>query len=330
MRHAARTIIIIALLTGCPPPQSPGVPPPPAPPPVAPATPAAPSTSTEVGDDDPEQTAAIKREQAERERKEREFEERIDKLAERPAADGVNETVRKEDKHLRIWAKEKRIEIDGLICLKRGPYLELLACTRGGKTHESLLVFLCDPEKLHFGLILLGLKPSAQVKEFDDEKPLTGDKVAIEVEWAKDEKQLPGYPGVETVRRRVEDLIYDQSRNGPMPRAGWVFTGSTEIDEYLPPDYSKAKKVYAAKATGTIVVTAHDPAAVLDTALPGSQTTYYPWSDRLPERFTPIIVHIRPWVAGDEKEEPFDPKKIVKPEGGGAPGNGPPPDRGGK
>jgi hypothetical protein len=336
MRAATRTIIIALLaLAGCPPPQSPGVPPPPPPPPApAPATPTPPPADTETTppDDDAAQEAAIRKEQAERERKEKEFEDRLDKLASRPAAEGVNESIRKEDKHLRVWPKEKRIEVDGLICLKRGPYLELLACTRGGKTHESLLVFLCDPEKLHLGLILLGLKPSPQVKEFDDEKPLEGDKVAIEVEWAKDPaKDLPGFTGVATVRQRVEDLIYDQSRNGPMPRAGWVFTGSTTVDEYLPPDYTKAKKVYAAKATGTIAVTAHDPAATLDTALPGSQTTYYPWADRLPERFTPVIVHIRPWVAGDEKEEPFDPKKIVKPEGGGVPGGGPPPEgRGGK
>jgi hypothetical protein len=302
----ALSLVALAGCTGCPE-QKPGVPPPPLPqaPSPVPPPPAAPA-------EEPKQPPPSDPRD--------EFEVRLERLANRPLGDGVLESVLKQDKHLRVYAKEKRIEIDGFTCLKRGPYLELLACTPHGKTHESLLIWCCDPEKLHLALILLGLKPSqGQVKEFGEEKTLAGDKVTIEVEWAKDAKAVPG-PGIAGERHFVEELIFDQKRNGPMPRAGWVFTGSTTIDEFVPPDYKEAKKVYAATATGTVAVTFHDPAALLDTSLEGSQTTYIPWNDRLPERFTPIVVHLRPWREGDEKEEAFDPKKVVKPEGGGAPG----------
>jgi hypothetical protein len=103
-----------------------------------------------------------------------------------------------------------------------------------------------------------------------------------------------------------------------MERAGWVFTGSCLIDDYLPPDYKTSKKIYGARATGSIMVTYHDETAVLDTALYGSQSTYKAWSDRLPERFTPVVIHIRPWKDGDEKADPLE-KNSARPPGGGAP-----------
>lgn len=208
---------------------------------------------------------------------------------------------------IRIYTEEKRIEVDGLICLKTGPALELMGCTRRGKTHESLLLFDCEPEQLYLSLIILGLEPTPQVDEFGQQIALDrGDRVVIEVSW-KAEDSPEGDPSLPPpvdgrVRRRVEDLIWDRVRQGPMPYVGWVFTGSRHVDVPAPPDWKETMRVFAATYAGNVAATYHDPDAILDTPLieGGDDTVYLPYSERLPERGTEVIIHIRPFVEGQD------------------------------
>ena len=207
---------------------------------------------------------------------------------------------------IRIWVEEKRLEVDGFVCLKRGPALELMGCTRNGKTHESLLLFDCNPEQLCLALILLGLEPVPQVEEFGQPIALDkGERVVIEVEWAaaaspEGDPSLPAAVDGK-VRRRVEDLIWDQVRRAPKPRVGWVFTGSRHVEVPAPPRWDTMRKVFAATYAGNIAATYHDPDCVLDTPLAagGDDTVYLPYSERLPERGTEVVIHIRPWRDGD-------------------------------
>ncbi|MBI3724291.1 hypothetical protein HY251_10125 [bacterium] len=224
--------------------------------------------------------------------------------------------------HVRIFVRERRIEVDGFTAMKQGPQLELLACGPGGKAYESLLFWNVNPKHLQFGLLSIGLTPTPQVKRFGQRKSLRkGERVVVEVEW-KDENG-------KTVRRRAEDLLYDISRDGCMKHAGWIFTGSYMWDAPMPPDGKTTKTIFMAQEMGTIAVTYHDPDAILDTPLRegGDNTLFVAWANRLPERATPIVAHIRPWRAGDEKE-PEDARRRndeERPPGGGAPGMGPPP-----
>jgi hypothetical protein len=226
--------------------------------------------------------------------------------------------------HMKIFTREKRIELEGVTSLKVGPQLELLACSPRGKTYESLMVWLCEPQHLHLALLFLGLEPEKQIEHFGEQAELKkGQKVVIEVAW-KDPKT-----GTE-VRRRAEDLLYDNSRDGAMKRVGWVFTGSRMVDVRQPPHWDTTKPVYASQITGTIGVTYHDPDAILDTPLAegGNNTLFVAWSERLPERHTQVTVHIRPWRDGDDKEseDAKRPKGQKRPPGGGPPGGGGPMD----
>lgn len=208
---------------------------------------------------------------------------------------------------IRIYTDEGRIEVDGVICLKTGPALEVMGCTRRGKTHESLLLFDCEPEQLYLSLVILGLVPTPQVDEFGQALALErGDRVAVEVSWraADSPEGDPSAPAPVDgrVRRRVEDLIWDRVAQGPMPRVGWVFTGSRHVEVPAPPDWKQTMRVFAATYGGNIAATYHDPDAVLDTPLleGGDDTIYLPYSERLPERGTEVIVHLRPFVVGQD------------------------------
>jgi hypothetical protein len=153
-----------------------------------------------------------------------------------------------------------------------------------------------------------------------------GERVVLEVEWAaKDSPEDPSLPAAVDgrVRRRVEDLIFDRARQGPMPRVGWVFTGSRHLDVPAPPDWKETMKVFAATYAGNVAATYHDPDAILDTPLieGGDDTAYLPYSERVPERGVEVVIHLRPWRDSDGPPLPgFKPRGSAAPIDSTAPG----------
>jgi hypothetical protein len=209
---------------------------------------------------------------------------------------------------LRVFPQQGRIEVDAFVNLNRCPTLEFMACTRRGKTHETLLRFECDPQHLHLALLLLGLEPTPQVGEEGEQIALDkGERVVIDAAWwarhtPAGDKSAPA-PVQGVVRRRVEDMIFDQRQQRSMPRVGWVFTGSQMVKVPAPPDWETLKEVYAASYEGNIVATYHHPFVILDTPLieGGDDTVYVPFTSRVPKKGTPVTVHIR--IVEDEELE---------------------------
>ncbi|MBI1371771.1 MAG: hypothetical protein GC159_03295 [Phycisphaera sp.] len=56
-----------------------------------------------------------------------------------------------------IDLKNKCVDIEASVCLDRGP-LELIACTRGTKEHESIVSINARPKHVHLGLLLIGTR----------------------------------------------------------------------------------------------------------------------------------------------------------------------------
>jgi len=221
---------------------------------------------------------------------------------------------------LRVFPQQGRIEVDAFVNLNRCPTLEFMACTKRGKTHETLLRFECDPQHLHLALLLLGLEPTPQVGEEGEQIALEkGERVVIDAAWwtrhtpAGDESAPAPVNGV--VRRRVEDMIFDQREQRSMPRVGWVFTGSQMVKVPAPPDWETLKEVYAASYEGNIVATYHHPFVILDTPLieGGDDTVYIPFTSRVPEKGTPVTVHIRIVEEEELKELEATQRKYSKP-----------------
>lgn len=136
--------------------------------------------------------------------------------------------------------------------------IELVACSSGGKLHESLFLAHVEPYHFQIALLLLGLKPKGGIRFQGDPRTPRGDQVVIYVE--KDGKM-----------RRVEDYIWDIPRKAPMERTGWVFTGSRFVDGQ-----------FAAQMTRTLITTYHDPYTILDNPLPtGADDTVYEVNSRV-------------------------------------------------
>jgi len=171
--------------------------------------------------------------------------------------------------------KKKRVEVQGSICLDQG-LIEYLACARGGKEHESLLVMDCKPLELFLALQTLGLRPGKGVDFQGERRTPSGDKVYLYVEYKEEDK---------VVRHRLEDLVWNIQAKKPMKRTHWIFVGSRFLKD---PD--TGKPIFMAQLEGNIIASFHDPYAIFDHTLDtGADDTFYHTNDKIvPQVGTPI------------------------------------------
>jgi hypothetical protein len=59
-----------------------------------------------------------------------------------------------------INVQERCVDVEGSVCLHRGG-LELVACTKGTKEHESIVMIEAKPMHIHAALLLLGARPGS-------------------------------------------------------------------------------------------------------------------------------------------------------------------------
>ena len=59
-----------------------------------------------------------------------------------------------------INLQERCVDVESSVCLHRGA-LELVACTKGTKEHESIVAVEAKPMHIHAALLLLGAKPGS-------------------------------------------------------------------------------------------------------------------------------------------------------------------------
>ena len=59
-----------------------------------------------------------------------------------------------------INVQERCVDVESSVCLHRGA-LELVACTKGTKEHESIVAIEAKPVHIHAALLLLGAKPGS-------------------------------------------------------------------------------------------------------------------------------------------------------------------------
>jgi len=114
---------------------------------------------------------------------------------------------------LTINARERCIDVDATVCLSEGA-LELIACTKGGKVHESIVAVEARPSHIHTALLLLGAnngtpamrRPVNEAQTRWVDIPPTGDLIDVFLEFNNAE----GKP----VERPIGDFIRRTNRDG--------------------------------------------------------------------------------------------------------------------
>ncbi len=179
-------------------------------------------------------------------------------------------------------AKHKQVILDGEICLRQG-MLEMFACTRGSKEHESIVTLDTKAYLAHAALLALGAKTGGPAQFDPTYQPASGTEIEVLVEWqGKDGKRH---------QARAQEWIRDLSTKKAMTH-GWVFAGS---GFWIDP--SSGKRHYQAEG-GDFICVSNFPSAMLDLPIKSTQTNegllFEALTDRIPPLGTPVRVILRP------------------------------------
>jgi len=184
-------------------------------------------------------------------------------------------------KHVQVDVKNKQVRVDCEELTVDMP-LEFFCVQNGGQEHETVLRTAAKPSDIHFGLLMLGLKPGepAHYSQATNQWfPPTGPPLHITCEWTENgvKKSMP-----------ATRLMRSTKDKKPMPPMTWVFDGSRVM-----PDGS-----YAADLTGYVVSIVNFDLTMIDVPkLASNANETLEWElnkDVAPKRGTPVTMIIEP------------------------------------
>ena len=182
-----------------------------------------------------------------------------------------------------VWIdpKNKRVVMDGVVCLRAGT-LEMLVCLKGTKEHESIIAVDTKAFAVHAALLAVGAKAGTPVRFQPKYQPATGTPVDITLIW-KDEKGKEHHA-------RAQDWIRNLRTQKPFDY-NWVFAGSGFFED------EEGQKHYMAEG-GDFICVSNFPGAMLDVPVESSQGTadllFEAFTEHIPPRGTKVRLVLTP------------------------------------
>lgn len=201
-----------------------------------------------------------------------------------------------------VWIDPKRkwVVVDGIVCLREGQ-LEMFACPRDTKEHESIVAVNAKARYVHAALLAVGSRVGHPVKFDPKYVPATGTVVDIAVLW-KDKK------GVKQVMR-AQDWVQNFRTKKVLPYP-WVFGGSG----FWTDDASGERHYYG--DGGDFICVSNFPSATLDLPVASSQAnsnlTFIAKTENIPAAGTKVRLVLMPRIAKKvlpPKQTPGKPEK---------------------
>lgn len=183
-----------------------------------------------------------------------------------------------------VWLdpKEKSVLVDGQISLREG-MLEMFACTRNTKEHESIVSANTKAFLVHTGLLSLGAQPGHPVQFQPKYVPPSGTEIDVLVWWV-DEK---GKERTARAQEWVKDIRTKKAMTQP-----FVFAGSSFWKD---PD--TGKEHYQAEG-GDFVCVSNFGTATLDIPVPSSQSNeeleFEAFTEKIPPLGAPVRLIFKP------------------------------------
>lgn len=151
--------------------------------------------------------------------------------------------------------KRKVVIVDGEVCLREGQ-LEMFACPRGTKEHESIVAVDAAPSLIHKALESLGAKPGSPVVFAPEYKAASGVTVKVMVVFVDKAGKRQSIPAQDWIKN---------AKTGAKMDVDWVFGGGLiRKNDAGQVDYSSDQ--------GDFICLANFPTAMLDVPVPSSQT----------------------------------------------------------
>ena len=160
-------------------------------------------------------------------------------------------------KGVNLWIDHKRriVVIDGKVCLRDGP-LEMFACPRGTKEHESIISLDCKGFQVHAALLAVGARSGKPVAFRPKYRAASGTAVDLIVLWIDKngkKQRVKAQKWIRNVRTRQK------------LQQTWVFAGSGFWTD------PKTKRRYYHADSGDLICVSNFPTATLDLPVKSTQ-----------------------------------------------------------
>ncbi|MBN1851620.1 MAG: hypothetical protein JW829_02820 [Pirellulales bacterium] len=193
-----------------------------------------------------------------------------------------------------VWIHRERgaVIVDGRISLREG-MLEMFACPRGTKEHESIVSVDSKAFVIHAALLNVGAEPGHPARFHPKYQPATGTVIQIQVLWMDEQGKRHNARAQEWVR----DL-----KSGKALAHPWVFAGS---GFWHNPETNR--KHYQAES-GDLICVSNFSSAMLDLPIESSQGNDELAFEAFTERIPPLGTHVR-LILTPQQEKPKVPAK---------------------
>ena len=195
------------------------------------------------------------------------------------------------DPKAEVWVDmvNHRVIVGGKICLREGQ-LEMFACPKGTKEHESIVAVNAPAYLVHTGLLAIGARNGHPVQYDPVYKPAAGSRIAVAVIWKNEAGKA--------MRIDARELIRHVRNRKPLD-SNWVFAGSNFWE-----DEQSGERFYQAEG-GELICLSNFSTATLDLPVQSSHDNadllYEAWTDRVPPLDTPVrlVLTIEPPAGGE-------------------------------
>jgi len=184
-----------------------------------------------------------------------------------------------------IWidVEGRSVVMIGRVCQREAP-LELFACLKNFKEHESVVSINTRAYIVHAGLLALGVEPGRPVQFYPEYRPAEGPEIDIFVVWKDPEGKTHRMPAQQWVR----EVQTKQAMKSP-----WIFTGSQIVK-----DEDTGEQYYYADSTGELICVSNFPSAVLDLPIRSTDSNesllFEAFTENIPPLGTPVTVILTP------------------------------------
>lgn len=194
-----------------------------------------------------------------------------------------------------VWLdpKNKQVVMAGTIVLRRGP-LELFACLKHTKEHESIVAVDTKAYVVHAALLACGAQTGNPAKFLPEFTPARGTEVDVTVDWTGED----GKTKTADARQWLRNV-----RTGEASKYPWVFGGSGFWR-----DPADGKQYYQAEE-GDFICISNFATAMLDLPIESPQANasllFEAFTEHIPPEGTKVVITLTPKPAkpGEKKNE---------------------------
>lgn len=203
-----------------------------------------------------------------------------------------------------VWFdnQERQVVLVGTVCQNHVP-LEMFACLRGTKEHESVLSIDTRASVVHAGLLAAGAVPGQPVQYQPDFVAAHGPEIEVTLVWQDAHGQRQQARGQDWVR---------EARTGRAMPYPWVFGGSKLLK-----DAETGKEFYLADGEGDLICVSNFPSAVLDIPVQSTDANanllFEAFTEHIPPVGTAVTLLLKPKLPANAA-----PAASPKPTGPGA------------